>query len=125
MTLAEWEALSDEQRAKEIATWDIYGRQGYWFDLFREAVSELRGKLKEDPTVQHVFFANNHGTLEISVATSLNSPSLPWLDKSFRGTYRALPVRQLHAEITDASRSLLDEWMQLTAPKSTQVPRRE
>jgi hypothetical protein len=95
-TLEEWEALSGPERESLIATWDIYSETGYWENLFKQAVDELRQKLRANSNVTRVFRANHHGRLEICIATVRGAPSLPGFD-NFRTMYRGLPVRQISA----------------------------
>jgi len=93
-TLEEWEALSESDRERLMAAWDIYSQRGYWERLFEQAVRELRQKLETNSSVTRVFSANYHGRLEVCVATLHGTPSLPGFD-NFRTTYRGIPVRQV------------------------------
>jgi hypothetical protein len=95
-TLEQWEALSESERERLMASWDIYGERGYWVELFEQAVDELQQKLKENSNVTQVFMANHHGRLEVCIVTMRGTPSLPGFD-NFRTTYRGLPVRQVSA----------------------------
>jgi hypothetical protein len=92
--LTQWESLPEETRERFISEWDIYSSEGYWTELFKQAVEELRHLLAGDMRVKNIYVANNHGRLEITVVTVGGPLPLPGFDERFRRTYRGLAVRQ-------------------------------
>lgn len=61
--LEQWEALSEGERERLMASWDIYGERGYWVELFEQAVDELQRKFRENSNVTQVFMANHQAIL--------------------------------------------------------------